>query len=66
MFLNSEGTEYVVCFRPAAGSNSDDQYRCRYVNIKLAAGRAAGKAAALIRSMTQMLDDSLNGLSGSG
>jgi len=63
MFLNSEGSEYVLCFRPRGGSKSANQYSCRYLNIALVAGRAAGKAAALFPSMTQMLDDSLSGLS---
>jgi len=49
MFLNSENSHYVLCFRPAAVSaDSRDRYTCKYLTIDAGAARAAGKAAVLL------------------
>ena len=65
MFLNSENSQYVLCFRPAAVSAaSADRYTCKYLRIDAEIATAAGKAAALIPSVTRMLDNALRAISG--
>ena len=62
-FLDCEQTEYVVCFRPVAGNtNLQDRHACKYLRIEADAARAAGKAAALLPSITCVLDNALAAL----
>lgn len=67
MFLNAGETEYILCFRPKISNrDSPGRYACRYLNIEAGAGRAVAKAAALLPSMTQMLDNALTTLADFG
>jgi hypothetical protein len=66
-FMNSQKTEYILCFRPltAANNNSPDRYAYEYLRIEADVARAAGKAAALVPSITGVLDNALAALNDS-
>jgi len=67
MFLDRDGTEYVLCFRPANESpDSACRYSCRYLRVKLTHAQNMGRTKVLTAAITEELDSELQSLSQSG
>jgi hypothetical protein len=63
MFLDRDGTEYVLCFRPAnEGADSAGRYSCRYLRVKLTDAQDMGQTNVLTAAITDRLDRELLGL----
>lgn len=64
MFLNKDGTEYALCFRPANVSiDSDARYPCRYLRLKLTDAQTISTTGVLTPEMKETLDRELQILS---
>jgi hypothetical protein len=63
MFFNDARTEYILCFRPIAGSkDSPNLFACRYLNVEVARLETARLTKALPSSLTEELDRELRAL----
>lgn len=64
MFLNKQGTEYFLCFRPVTSSReSSKAFAHRYLRVDRDQALGMGHANVLTKSTTEMLDHELSILS---
>jgi hypothetical protein len=60
MFLDKDGNEYVLCFRPVGASpDSSGRYACQYVRIGRTEARIASDAKALTSGIKDKLERQL-------
>jgi hypothetical protein len=57
--MNPSKSGYLLCFRPAGGTNVELRYECRYLVIPLHEMHSIGSLASMPASVAQVLDSEL-------
>jgi hypothetical protein len=63
LFLNPEGTDYTICFRPTdVKKGSPNQSACAYLRVELGQARIATQEKTLTSTLVEELDRKLRPL----